>query len=849
MSSALIADALSSVWCAPDPHNQVILQPARITPNGGVTNSLVIGWINHTLPNLTSRFHVYQIGQIAPVLVELMSATTGWQTLAEACNDSNVICDIYTASGIQIPRTRTYYMYTKDKNIVLAVEKNPLLNYGFDTDIVYFRAYRNSFYSNAALSAGKRVNVQGGLMSSISTITSLQIQISNVVGGSGYSGGLYIFINGYKKPTINISTVKVGDVAEFVYDPSIYKVADFAISSLPTFVSTLDSISKYLLHYTGSSDGYVDYVGNIDIFMIDVTTQMGVYVNKNTEKTLRQVTFKDYSIPTTYLPGYYSNFTTASGSYILSNLYLRLHIRYSGNELAPIADANLTNYLMKLSDSQIVGAMVGGNASLPMWTAAALENSAYTKLMRSNFNQIDHTLVESAYGYATTNLRISPSVQTAMSASGTMQVTVPTAMVGQCTAFEYDASGVLLGYSVVAANTLTYICVNANAHCIEFVSGIGGVQLDETYGMVNTTLSSSNTYHYYVYTSGAYHDVSGLGYNTVTNGVSSWNSPSSIVMSNEIVRSDKKFLLYTATMNPTDGLLIHQLNYTQNTLTGQHAGVTLPVPLGELDLWLNGHELVPGIDYIYKFPTISIISKTYLVNTPGAQVLTVRYSGFCDTNFKQLAYEEVGFTYNGLLSADTRYHLHEQKVQRICVGGVFIPQGSAAFAETTRTPAFSNGVPYRIRDVINPLSGYVAQDPYVYYSASKAAAKSVSDYLSTYLPQTLPSPINTIVAKRELYSPFIGKIVSDLANGILVNPVLATQYADSVVTTICAAYAYLLALDPISYTNTPNLDYCTIEPTWLSTTTHLTADQFRFVNNVARIYANGIVNLSPLISV
>lgn len=849
MSSALIADALSSVWCAPDPHNQVILQPSRITPNGGVTNSIVVGWTNHNLPNLTSRFHIYQIGQIAPVLVELFNATPLWQTLAEACNDSNVICDIYTATGIQIPRTRTYYMYTRDKNILIAVEKNPLLNYGFDTDTVYFRAYRNSFYSNTALSNGKSIVVQGGVMTALSAITALQVQVSAIIGAPGYTGGLYIFVNGYKQPIINIAAVKVNDVAEFVYDPSIYKVADFPISSLPTFVSTLDSMSKYLLHYAGSSDGYIDYVGNIDIFMIDITTQKGVYINKNTEHMLRQVTYKDYSIPTGALPDYYPNFANSSGLYTIGNLYIRMHIRYSGNELVPIVDANYTNYLMKLSDSQITGAMVGVNASLPLWTAASLEASNYPKLMRSAFNDITHPLVESAYGYATTNLRVSASITMPTMVSGTLQVSVPTAMVSQCTAFEYNSSGVLLGYTVVAAKTLTYLCVNSGAHYVEFTSGIGGIQLDETYGMVNTTISANNVYHYYCYTSGAYHDVTGLGYNSVVNGVSSWNSPSGIVMSNEIVRSDKKFLLYQTTLNPTDGLLVHQLNYTQNTAGGQLTGVALPVPLGELDLWLNGHELVPGIDYIYNFPTISIISKTYLVSTPGPQVLTIRYTGFCDSSFKQLAYEEVGFTYSGLVSADTKYNLHEGKLLRASIGGVFVPQSSVPFAESATASSFGNGIPYRVRDIINPLNGYVVQDPYDYYKASKTAAKSVSDYLSTYVPQSLPSPINPIVAKYRLYSPFIGKIISDLANGVLVNPILATQYGDSVVTSICAAYTYLLALDPILYTNTPDLNYCEIEPTWLNTTTTLTADQFRFVSSVARIYSNGQVNLSPLVSI
>ena len=848
MSSALVADALANVWCVPDPHNQVILQPSRITATSGVANSITVGWTNISLPNATSRFHIYQIGQISPVLLELMAATNSWQPLSQACTSSNVICDIYTATGIQIPRTRTYYIYTRDKNVLLAVEENTRLPYSFDNDVVFFRAYRNSFYQNNALSAGKSVLVQGGIMTTTTAITNLQVQIASILSSPNYSGGLYIFINGYKRQTLNIATVKVGDVAEFVYDPSIYKVADFKITTLPTFVSTLDSIGKYLLHYSGANDSYIDYVGNIDIFMVDITTQKGVYVNKNNENTLRQVTYKDYSIPTDYLPGYYNNFVNTAGVYNTDNLYLRLHIRYSGFELAPFSDANLTNYLMKLQDSQILSAMAGEDGTLPLWTAPALEASAYTQLMRSNFNDIKPELVEAAYGYAQANIQMSPSLKLVVNVAGTLQVSIPTAMVAQCTAFEYDNSGKLLGYHVVAPNALTYICTNTNTSHVEFVSGIGGNQLDETYGMVNTTLTANNNYRYYVYVGNGYQDVTNTNYYNITNGVSNWTSPSSIVFSNEIVRSDKRFLLYQKTLNPSDGLLIHQLTYTQNT-TGGQINSALTVPLGELDLWLNGNALVPGIDYIYKFPTISIINKTYLAAAPGPQVLTVRYSGFCDVNLNQLAYEEVGFVYTGLLSANTHYNLHEQKIQRIIVGGALVPQEAASFAESNTVGSFANGLPYRIRDIVNPLNGYVVQDPYNYYKKSKIANKAVSDYLSIYILQSVPNVPNPITAKYRLYSPFIGKIVSDLANGILTNTVLATQYSDATVMSLCAPYTYLLQLDPVLQANTPDLSYCVIEPTWLNTTTALTADQYRFITSVVRIYANGLVNLSPLVSI
>lgn len=852
MSSLLVKNALDKVWSVPDPFNQVILQPARITPINGVQRQFTYAWDNIALPNNTSTFHLYQIGQIFPATIDLFTASTAWTLFSDATNATNVVCDIYSHLGIQIPKTRTWFQVTENKNVIIAIEKNNNLNYDFNTDAVSLRIYLNAYFQTGNISANDKVLVAGGLITSTAQITTLNNQINTILNASYYIGGLYLFINGYKQQTLNVSTVTVGDVAEFVYDSSIYKVADFRINDLASFDSILDNKNKLLLHYSGNSDGFIDYIDNIDVYMIDGVTHKGVYVHKNAADTLRMVTHKDYSIVSGYLLPYFQHFKNSNGSINVNNLYLRLHVRYSGKPNVPLLENNQINYLMKLPDAQLVQAMVGTNSNVSIWRAAALENCGYTAIMRSNYNQITQSLAESAYGYTTTNKLYADTPLPVMVAGSSRTVNIPPAFQISSTAFEYNAAGVLLGYHIVPPNTIIYIPTAATATLVEFVSGIGSNILDETYEVVPTLISPINNYRYYINVldqpNGSYlwKDVTLSNYNTVVSGVSTWTDGSLLTILKRIVRSDKNFLLYQTVLNPTDGVLIHQLTYTQNTMSGQISSA-MTVPMGELDLWLNGKSLVRGIDYNVNFPTVVVTNKTYLNATPGPQVLTVRFTGFCNSNMTMADAGEVGFVYNGALSANGVYDLHDGRVQRVIVGGATVSSNAVTFIENNPTGLIADGLPYSIRDVVNPLNGIVASDPYMFYKSTKANEKLASDYLTLHLPQVLGSPINPITNKYVIYSPFICKIIYDLSNGYLMDATIAGQYPDSFVVSKCAPYLYLLKNDPINPNNLPDLRYIVIHPHWLNTSISLDANNYRFISNVVRIYANGIVNLTPLV--
>lgn len=820
MTSPLFKDALQRVWSDPNYLNHIVFKLPRITANGGQSLQLQIGWLSYSLPSKTSFFHVYQVGQIPPTLLSLMEASDTWKTCSSAIIDTGVILDMYTSKGIMLPKTRTWYRYTANKNLLFAVEFNSNMQYDFNEQI-FLRIYSNAYYN---VNPTPKPQVYGGRMTSIQDITTLQSQVAAV-----NTTKTYCHINGYRQPAINATTVVVGDIAEMVYDPSIYKVVELPLSGLSSFFSTLDSKNKYLLHYSGSNDGYIDSVDEIDLYLIDSNAK-GVYIHRNAADTLRSLTNKDYSLVSSYLDGYKSNFAPNA------TLSVRLCIKQSGYLNTPIVDNNNTPYIQNLSDTQQVQAMVGVNSTLDLWTADKLESSGYARLLSAyKYNDITQTLVESAYGYTAANyyLGTNPVVLSSGSCS------IPVAYQNSSTAFEFDVNGVLLGYYSVPSGSIVYNRTNSNAVLVEFIEGVGSSTLDEVVGMTPITMSTLAEYRFYQRittppNTPIWTDVTGSNYYSIAGAVATWNPNNLLLNTDYYVRSNKNFLLYQTTINVVDGLFTHTLPLT--------------VPMGELDLWINGNALVPGIDYIYKFPQITIVSKKWIGTQPSSFTLTVRATGFCSPDLSPRAKTEVGFVFGGYLSANGKYDLHKNRVSHIVVGGAVVHPNTVKFLEGpvgSATPL--DGTPYCVHDIVNGLAGLINQDAHNWYLSTIADEKKVASYLNLKLPEVLPVPLNPITQKYALFSPFLGKLIYDLRNSIIVDPNLAGAYSDEYVRGVCSPYEYLLVSDPINPANTPDMNYCEIHPHCGLTALSLSADQYRFINNVTRIYANGLVNLNSLL--
>jgi hypothetical protein len=850
--------ARKNVWVDPAEDKQAIVKPYKLTGYRGVLNSLKIQWTTVSMPTKGERYHVYQIGQEYPELLGFFPYKQTWTKISDVCEQMKMIVDLYSTAGIQLPRTFSYYQVMENKNLIIAVKEQTGILFSQDTEDLYMRVYSNAFFGSKRSDTSvvaNTVRVHGGLMVTNADILALQSKFNSYASGPGVA---YAFVNGFKVSGIDMITTKIGDIAEVVYDASIYAVKEWQIKDLPTFLSSLDQKLKYMLHYPGAGELNIDYQSDIDLFIYAKDANgrhKGVWYNKNntiTGDAMRNLTHRDYSIPVQYVLAYADSRPEWTQP---QELYVAAHIRHSDDPRALVYNANRIHELYKLTDEEIVGAITGIDSTVDVWKADALESCGYTELMRQTLLGVTSQLVESAYGYNSISKILADTPSFTQLNSGQKMFTLPYGLMYRAVGYEYDVNGKLLTYASHVEGE-TYTARNFNATLVEMIVGNYDTLLDEVYGDKTVTLDPNANYRMYTcpiqngIPTNVWTDVTGSAKYAIVNNKLTWLTNSA----NEytLVRSDKTFLGYSLDLHTNNGSLefslTHQM-YRNNTISNW----VMQIPMGELTLWLNGKSLIEGIDYIVKFPRIMVINKEYLINPDSAtQHIDVRFTGFCQSDLTRTPQAESGFVINGLLSKNGRFNIRDDKVLRIVVRGALKDRSQLKFSESDSGVSVDalNGSPYQITDIIPAFRGLTEKTNYELREPALVIDKEIEDYLTARIPEPpniIPNPIPSLY---QLYSPFTSRIISDLKNGYLEDDrIIGKQYSDDVVRDICAPYESYLAYDPTQDDNYPDENFTIIHPTNFYVTVELQAFMYVFMKRVVKLYTKDRVDLSHFVQI
>lgn len=864
MSEFLRDHARQNVWCAPGQDLQYVLKLARVTPRVGRTKMYRVIWENIALPDTTSTWAIFQIGGIHPKFFNLLSVTSTWSKLSDTCIGNDLICDVYSVDNINLPRSQTYYRYGTNRNLIVAVRQNPGIDFDFQNGDVYMRLYSNAYYDSLRSSGvNPRVYVNGTVPATVADISAFQALITPY---QSYPGALFQYVNGVLVKEINTTTAKPGDVLEFVYDGSVAKKVSFRIGDLNEFVSILDSKRKYLLHYTGVDRQQIDFEDDIDIVVIDKTSSRyyGLLLNKNNVDTIRNVTHRDYSIPVAYVDLITQYLTELAASETPARLVnpmdmsIELYIRESGFDRPLVNEDNRIKELYKLPDMDIVRAMLGIDSTVSFWRAEQLENSPYCTIMRSQYNQITDSVVESAYGYNGIAKLISYSPVFTQTI-GTIKIAdVPINMQIKSTAYEYNSAGTLLGY-YSNVNSATYTCSDNTAHYVEFIYGTAESHLSDVTGSNNVPVPIGVPYRVYMCPKIA--NIPSYNWVDVTGDTSKYSVILNKVVWTDftvdpliLVRAADYFLSYDTTIDTmgVTKLLIHQIHATID-YNAVPTDLPLTVPFGRLDVFLNGKSLVRGIDYNLNGNIIVITNKEHLntIETTN-QSLTIRMHDFCNSDMSVNAIEDFGFVSRGVLSNNNKFDLRDDRVLRFTVNGALKDISELTFYENTvdiGVPSVLNGKPYQMTESTIPLYDFVSADTYALKASALAKDAIVRDYMTLKYPITAPSTPSAIATQYKLYSPFINKVIYDLVNNLIDISALGASYTDMQVIAKVQHLEYLLPYDPIYLSTYFDANNCIIHPIISDNTLNVSIDQYRFVDRVIKLYAKRSVSINSFLTV
>ena len=832
-SDFLVDDAYRRVWCGPGMDRQYIVAPTRFTDRQGALGNVKVGMRTYTMPTQNERYHCYMIGDLPPVLVGMDTIVNKWVSVKAQCVASSLLIDLYTNGGKHFPTHRAYFLYTGMGALIIAFLHTPkIAHLGEDRPYVKWR-------SGVAMEALPSIPNNGGIEidgmtpANENEFYQFQAKWRTAQTRKGYA---WAFVNGMRVKDLNLTTLKFGDHLEYVRDASVKEVLELPVKSLLSFDSILDKQSKYLLPRPGLGTT-IDFCDDIDIYFLNyrkTAAYEGYYYHFNQLDAVRMVTHRDYSIPLAYLTGYVEQNDTWTW---LQDLRLELIIRESGWVRPLVDEAHRIKELFKLTEAKRLRAMVGVK-SLDVWHAANLENSFYPKLMRAEANTIARSDVEKAYGYNAIAKMLS-NTPIKIQTNGSAWVDLPVGVWERSTVYEFGADGLLLGW-YLHDNSFQYPLRNPQARYVEAFHGFGGVGTSTTFDERSQILEEGVDYRFYAsriingVRQNDWFDVTGNeAYYSVVSGLATWKVD--FAKFSVAVRDSVDFLAYGLDLNYRDDLLAFSLNGKEVRSGRVPRDGVLDIPFGQMNIWLNNHELVPGIDYYVNFPEFCIVNKAFLVPGP-VQHVDIRGRSFCNKDMSMRAPAETGFVAYRMLSHNTRFDVRDDNVNHVCIGGAIYSRAELGFNEDGQTlPAIArNGLPYMVQHPIIPMMGVTDRDTYTLLAEAEVIDKKVSDYLTIEKPepkQPNPSPTEYW---WEVFSPYTTKLLYDMLNDLLPMDEFKGEYSDEFLRTRLAGYDWVLQYDPAL--KDVDEQYVIVQPHPEPSVVEVNLYQYRLLDRAQRLF-------------
>lgn len=855
---------MKNIWCAPDQDYQHIIELHRVTHITGEYNRLYLYDRKIPLPLKGLKYHVFTADRLHPERLRLLSLNPDWLpevwfNIGDVINNTSCVVNVYNEIGIEIPKYQSWYMLTHEGALLFAFEDNSKVPVNYKSEIVYVRTYTNAFYSSMRDHNLIDTSYSYKKIFNTGDMIAIQTEYNRLDNLPGY---VYSYINGVYTDKIDLGRLKVGDYVEVIYDSSVEIVTRFKVGDLDTFNSTLDSKYKYLLLRNDSRDDVIDYLDDVDIHVINrddfpMDRYKGVYYHRNDSSSIRMLTHRDYSLSVDNVANCISNIKTLLNSPGLNDLefIVEVKIRNSGFNRPLIFEDHRIHELYKLSYIDKFRAMVDLN-SIDIWKAENLEDSWYSRLMGIEMYDFNISNVEQALGYNAISKVLGDTPTKTHTYSGRQRVIPPQGLCNNTTFFEYDSSGELLEYHYQAIGS-QYLCNNNNSRLVEGVYGKATDRPELYFG--NNNVNISTTHNYRVYKSRLIApNVSDNNWVDVTDDFTDYEIVDNKIVNrfpNDdsffMVRTDKSFVVMDMLLDMTAGMLYFDLAELENRGDGLKSHL-LPVPMGQIDIFLNGKSLIRDLDYFIDFPRVNIVAKEHYKQPTqtNKQHVLVRMNGFCNKDLSWDEDEDVGFVEHTYLSNNNRFNVRDDKVLRITVGGYLKTRSDIEFSEEhsgVHIVDSRNGRPYQIKDIVVPILAYNDTNIYDMRKDSIVTDKVVEDYLTLKLPQPPRNAISAIPNRYVLISPFFSRIIERMLVNQIKDVELTPLDNDTKILQFFSVYDELLEFDPIR--KDINQNYVIIHPYHRTSVISLTLIKMRILNRLVVLYGDNKITLSPFIQV
>ncbi len=812
-------DALNEVWCGPRQDNQYIFRLGEITDKTGLIGKVDLFGEVINLPNATDTWHIFQIGQLNPVILNLDLTQAQFVNLPSVMQNNNVFVDVYNDNGLQISKSDIYYAFTCSKDLLVAIRENPYVNIDYGMDNIFLKVYSSSFFELGVLPTTIG-NIQ--VFSALLTSNALITQATNYYTTRKVQGGdLFVYKNGY---LCNIENIGIEDQVDIIHDASVKNIIEFDLSDLNVFTSKLDKCRKYTIHYSANNNpGDFDYFDDIDFYVVGYNGNdfTGLYYSRNDPAAVRQLTYRDYSLKT-----YNVNNLVSRLPYGL-NYKIRMVVRNSGFVRDLLSTELRLPTLYRLNEPAVKTTICGIDSNIDLWKAENLEVSSYVNFLNTPEDQVQFTDVASMYGYNAMATRSRPSF---FKINNTLRdYPLPATYSYNLTIYEYDIDGLLLGSYVHHDG---YVYSISNVGRTFYLELIPGIKSESPVIFTDTMTLPSAYSDYRVYSS-----TDNVTWVDSTDSLNIYGTQNGVLTKppgatySIIIRTDDSIYETTQSLNYTNGILVLTLDPIAGSL-----------PYGKIDVFLNGRSLAEKIDFVYLNNYVYIFNLKY-INNGQSQIVTARLYGFCNKDLTRTVIQDAGFVINGVLSENNTFNLRDDRPYRVTVDGCVKDKTEVTFAEDSATGTLVNGDIYCVTDYVPNVKEYSGVDNKYLKDLSVSKDMTLSKYLT--MKNKILQSNGSSAATYPLLSLFLSAVVDSVINGGLVDSEFHYNYNDYQVIEKCKPFEYLLLIDPV-INQVVNFNDVLITPTLVAYETNVF--NYNFIVRVFNIYYNGVIDYNSVIN-
>lgn len=789
---------------------------------------------NIRLPDDTNRYDVFVLGQIHPIYLNLIMDRKEWfrdrwVKFSDDIMARNILLRLYDQNGKVYPIEYCYYSYIDERSMVIACNASIRETFNLTIEPAFIHMYSNSYYS---LTNTPNLLYRSAYVRNIQDIVSLQ-NWSNIALQSG--GDVLVYVDGVYVDKIH-PAIKTPSYIDIIYDPSIIAKTYHPLASLRQFTSKKDNKPKYLVTDIFHKQDTIFY-DDIEIYIAkrgDILRE-GRYFYRHRDYVLRNVTDKDISLYTAYVENMARLIDPSN-----NNIDVVTYLRRSAMDKELVYSAWKIHELYKLPLDKQRSILDGTWYTIDDLRVENLEDNLYQDLSNAKqLHEVTRELTTEVLGYNAAVYYLGYSYKEV----NTQRIDVPELYQRYSVVYEYDNAGKLLGY--YNSTGPIYTINNDTCRYVEFLRGRKAYYLDRLYKHNDLiTLDPSyihdialyKAYHQGSYRVSPWEDITSKY--TITDGKIQLNET---LGDNIYISYADRLAIDTIDYDIEDGFIHFPFVYEVMTENGIERKI-LDLPLGQIDVFIDGIRLHYGIDYIYKDGYIGICNKEYInTDTPKIHVRAFGYL-YKDTNYLI----DTGFIHQGAIGRNTTYDIRDDRNILVYIDGKLIRKENIIHADTdnlVRVNNIYNGKPYTVVENFVGIRDASSLPTHPYYLKAKAKDEEFSRFFTQVSPEPQTQSFQVIQSKHVLYSPILSKLIIDMKQGSMPGQIYMTPYDDqSVLEYIENNYGYLKSFDPLFLNLDPT--YIEIHPYIKKETIDLNIFQYRYLERVVKLIGQDKVTLS-----